>query len=209
LYLNSTKLGDLSPLAGMPLTSLDLSENRVVTDLSPLRGAPLVDLSLGFTPVTSLAPLAGAPLKRLRLYETRVADLTPLAECVQLEELTLRFSPVADLTPLARLHLSRLDCSGGLAGFTKGTKFTSIAALRGQPLRSLLLTNANVTDLTPLSECTTLEEILLPEKATDVSVLRKLPRLRAISYRIEDDHPAQTAEEFWKEYDAKRGPAAK
>jgi Leucine-rich repeat (LRR) protein len=160
-------------------------------------------LSLGGTSVTDLTPLAGTPLKRLLLGNSKVTDLTPLSECAGLEELDLQFLPVTDLTPLTKLRLTSLDCGR--------TKITSIAPLRGRPLRILSLYATGVTDLSPLDGCTTLEEIILPAAPGDLSLLRKLPRLKRISTRLVGggsvaSHPAQTAEEFWKEYDAR--PAA-
>ena len=42
-----------------------------------------------------------------------------------------------------------------------------------------------------------------------VSALRQLPRLRRIATRMKGDDPAQTAEEFWKEYDTQPKGATK
>ena len=61
-----------------------------------------------------------------------------------------------------------------------------------------------VTDLSPLEGCTTLEEIVLPSKTGDLSVLRQLPRLKLISMSNAGGHTTQTAGEFWKEYDAQQ-----
>ena len=192
---NARAVSDLSPLAGMPLTFLDC-HNCKVSDLSPLHGGPLVELELRGTSVTSLAPLAGAPLKILKFADSRVTDIAVLSQCASLEELDVNGQPITDLAPLAKLHLTYLDC--------RNTKITSIAPLRGQPLRWLSVENTGVTDLSPLAGCTTLEEIILPAKAGDLSVLRKLPRLNLISTRNASAHPAQSAEEFWKEYDAQQ-----
>jgi Leucine-rich repeat (LRR) protein len=201
-----TSVSDLSPLAGMPLTFFSCNDCKQVGDLSPLRGAPLVELNLGGTSVASLAPLAGAPLKQLFVQGSRVTDITLLSGFDSLEELNLLGLPaVTDLAPLAKLHLTWLNCFG--------TKITSIAPLRGQPLRFLSLMNTGVTDLSPLADCVTLEEIILPAAFGDLSLLRKLPKLRLISTRSNGStyapHPTQTAEEFWKEYDAKQAAGKK
>ena len=205
LDLKRTEVSDLSPLAGMPLTSLNCSDCKKLSDLSPLQRAPLVELFIESSGVASLAPLAGAPLKRLWMGNTKITDITPLSQFTGLEELHLRGLPISDLTPLANLHLTYLSLAN--------PKVTSIAPLRGQPLRFLDVNKTGVTDLSPLADCDTLEEIVLPEGAADPSMLRGLPRLRLISYKpIGKDrsvHPAQTAAEFWKEYDAKPKPAGK
>ena len=185
----------------MPLTVLSC-DSKQISDLSPLRGAPLVDLDLRSTSVANLAPLVGAPLKKLSVSSTRVTDIILLSQFESLENLNLEGLPVTDLAPLAKLHLTYLNCGS--------TKITGIAPLHGQPLRFLSLAKTGVTDLSPLADCATLEEIILPAAFGDLSLLRKLPKLRFISTRPVgtgyDPHPAQTAEEFWKEYDAK--PAA-
>jgi hypothetical protein len=69
---------DLSPLQGMPLTSLELGETRV-QDLSPLKGMPMTHLDLCNTRVQDLSPLKGMPLTQLHLIGCGgVKDLSPL-----------------------------------------------------------------------------------------------------------------------------------
>jgi serine/threonine protein kinase len=220
LGLAAAKATDLSPLRGMPLESLDLSRSSVtdlsplrgmklnklllndvkVIDLSPLRGVPLNFLDLGKTSVTDLAAVADAPLKHLDMNHSKIADLTLVGQFANLEELNIQGMPVTDLTPLAKLRLTWLNCGE--------CKITSIAPLRGMPLRFIRMDQTGITDLSPLASCATLEEIIVPKAGLDLSPLRKLPKLRLISARAItvglDWHPAQTAEEFWKEYDAKK-----
>ncbi len=203
LSIGKTGISDLSPLAGMPLTEFHCIDIKFIADLTPLQGAPLVSLQLRGAPrVSSLAPLAGAPLKVLNLQEVPVSDLSPLAQCPALEELSLSSMPVADLTPLARLPLTRLTCSLG--------KLTDLGPLRGMPLRYLRLSSTGVTDLRPLADCPTLEEVILPAGTPDPTPLRQLPKLRRLSTRTvgknDRKNAAQTAEEFWKEYDAQPKP---
>ncbi len=204
LDLVQTKVSDLSPLHGMPLEYLNLSGANGVSDLSPLRGAPLVELTLNSS-VASLAPLAGASLKKLRVHGSRVTDIALLRQFENLEELNLGGLPISDLAPLAKLHLTWLNCNR--------MPITSIAPLRGQPLRYLHLGQTRVTDLSPLADSSTLEEIILPAGFGDLSSLRKLPNLRLISTRSAGSsyapHPTQSAEEFWKEYDAKQAAGKK
>ena len=91
------KLADLSPLKGMPLTSLTAAHagvrpvaaerhdtddlvcsNTQVSDLSPLKGMPLTDLNCDITQVSDLSPLKGMPLTTLDCASTKVSDLSPL-----------------------------------------------------------------------------------------------------------------------------------
>jgi Leucine-rich repeat (LRR) protein len=66
------KLSDLSPLAGMPLTSLDCGSTQV-PDLSPLNGMPLVTLYCSGTQISDLSPLEKCKdLKILNVAQTRV-----------------------------------------------------------------------------------------------------------------------------------------
>ena len=99
------KLTDLSPLAGMTLTSIDCYHNPALADLSPLAGMPLGTLRCSNTPVSNLSPLRGMKLVRINLVATHVSDLSPLAG-MQPIELDLRFTDVTDLTPLAGMNLN-------------------------------------------------------------------------------------------------------
>ncbi len=75
--VGSSKLSDLSPLQGMPLTKL-MCSNTPISDLSPLRGMKLTHLYCTFTQVSDLSPLSGMPLGTLWCYGTPVSDLSPL-----------------------------------------------------------------------------------------------------------------------------------
>ncbi|NBR84491.1 MAG: hypothetical protein EBT61_03160 [Verrucomicrobia bacterium] len=215
LSLLNTEVGDLSPLAGMPLEELNLwGSTRVrdltplaqckhlerlelrhasVSDLGPLAGLPLTKFSCSGPAITSLAALAGAPLKLLAINETGIRDLSPLSRSAQLEFIEATKTPVSDLKPVAKM-----------------------------PLKWLRLDNTKIVDLSLLTECTSLEEIILPGNVKDVSVLRHLPKLKRLSPvpvggggspvfapATGYPHPKQTAEDFWREYDARPKPAGK
>lgn len=152
-------------------------DSSAITDLKPLSGQPISELSLAATAVTDLAPLHGLPLKMLNLTNSKVEDLTPLRE-MKLESLSLR-----------------------------GTKVTDLSPLRGLLLKALWLSNCKeITDLSPLADCQELTAITLPPKAKDLEFFRKLPKLERISFREDTkagNRPAQTAAEFWMEWDLK------
>lgn len=57
-----------------------------------------------------------------------------------------------------------------------------------------------ITDVSPLAECLALETISLPPNAKNIELLRKLPKLKRISF-VWDNGPNKSAAEFWKEYD--------
>jgi hypothetical protein len=87
-------LSDLTPLAGMKLTSLSLVNSKVM-DLTPLKGLPLTALDLSGTSVWDIKPLTGLPLKRLSLARTPVGDLSHLAG-IPLEYLNVSETRVTD-----------------------------------------------------------------------------------------------------------------
>ena len=192
LVLNRTKIFSLDPLAGMPLRSLSL-ENTRVANLSPLQGIPLDSLDLAVTHITDLTPLAGSPITSLDISFTQIADLTPLANCARLKKLLLSHTRVYDLNPIAALKLTELDVSN--------TNIGSVTPLRGMPLEKLWMDKTYVNDLTPLGSISTLRELTFPFGAHGVQALRAIP-LQFISTKLDAEHPAQTAAEFWKEFDA-------
>ena len=98
----SSKLSDLSPLAGIPFNALDL------------RGQPISDLK----------PLQGMPLKLLGIEDTKVADLTQL-KGMKLESLYLNNTPINDLGPLAGMPLKELMLVGTKVKDLKAIKGTT------------------------------------------------------------------------------------
>ncbi len=64
----------------MPLDKLYLEWTKV-TDLSPLTNCPIRYMSIIGTQVSNLMPLAGMPLKALFLQDSSVTDLSPLSGC--------------------------------------------------------------------------------------------------------------------------------
>ncbi len=72
--------------------------------------------------------------------------------------------------------------------------------------------NIPITDVTPLLDCPTLEQVILPQGLKNIEPLKKLPKLRYIGYTEgpgPDYLPDHTAAEFWKEYDAQQAAVNK
>jgi serine/threonine protein kinase/Leucine-rich repeat (LRR) protein len=102
LKLSYTKVSDLSPLQGLPLTSL-VCAGTLVKDLSPLKGIKnLSVLNLSGTKVSDLSPLKGLPLTSLACEKTLVKDLSPLRG-MPLKELSCDFQPQRDAEILRSL----------------------------------------------------------------------------------------------------------
>ena len=207
----------LSSLRGMPLTYLNLT-GREVDNLESLQGAPLESLYASETGVNDITPLAKAPLKFLHLARTQVSDLGPLRGAA-LEELVASQTRVASLDPLRgkKLRILEIDETSvvdlaPLVGMPLGKlsaqnikTLRDITPLSGLPLHQLFLAGTSVLDLTPLATCRALEELNIPEGCTGMEILRQLPELRRLSYKVTSTAiVTQPAEEFWKAYDAQR-----
>ncbi|MEA3209553.1 MAG: hypothetical protein QOE70_2610 [Chthoniobacter sp.] len=190
LNIDNSRLTDLLALKGLRLESLSLG-NTLVQDLAPIASMPLHHLNADNTPITDLKPLRDLPLETLQLANTRVSSLAPLT-ALKLEQLSLAGSrAVRDLGPLRGMPLQTLDLSR--------TAVTDLKPLTQSPLRELKLEGcATLTDLKPLMDIVTLESVLLPMQCKDIAFLRRHPGLKRISYR----KITQSAEEFWKEFDA-------
>ena len=80
------------------------------------------------------------------------------------------------------------------------TLVSDLSPLKGMPLRVLHIDDClRLTDVSPLLEIPTLEQILAPKTAHNIHLLKSLSRLRYISFEMNYDvnRPAHTSEEFW------------
>jgi Leucine-rich repeat (LRR) protein len=144
--LTGQDVRDLHPLAALPdLTSLRLTGNGRVGDLTPLTGLPLTNLGLSDTGVTDLAPLSRTTtLQWVGLSDTGVSDLGPLASSAGLIELDVAYAAVTDLSPLAgAASLSMLD--------VRANQVTDVTPVASMPALDELWVGGNpVADLRPL-----------------------------------------------------------
>jgi len=197
LTLDDTKLTEIVGLQGLPLQTLSLGHTHVV-DLSPLIGMPLRVLTLDGTPIEDLSPLHDLPLEVLRMAGCpNIKDITPL-QGMKLEQLTLsNCRHIKDLSPLRGLPLQTLAVGH--------TSITDLTPLTESPLRELNLEGCNdLTDLHPLTTIATLESVVIPLQCKDIEFLRHHPGIKRLSYK----RLTQTAEDFWREFDANRAAAA-
>ncbi len=189
---------DLTIFQGTPLSRLNLNKTAVV-DLTPLRGLALRELSLSDTMVSDLEPLRGMPLEALQLTRAKVSDLAPLSG-MPLKKIYVNNTNVKDIRPLQGMSLTNLSLAGNAV--------SDLSVLHGMPLVSLKLGKCDqVTDLSPIKDCKTLSSITLPPNAKEIEFLRGMPTIERLSY-TEDSKagwvPDKTAEQFWKDYDAKK-----
>ncbi len=151
-------------------------DHQSISDLSMLKGAQISRLSIASTPVTDLSPLRGMKLTYLRMSGSKVTDLSPI-QGMPITNVTMSQTDVRDLTPLI-----------------------------GMPLRDLNMPNCKqITDLSPLQDITTLQNIVLPPNAKNIEILRKLPNVKQIGFTSDTRKPP---DQFWADYDRKQSSAA-
>ncbi len=193
--VNSPTFSDCSAFKGARISALGLS-NTGVTDLRTLEELPLRELWLHGTRITDLNPLRNMPLRSLGIMDTPATDISPLRG-LRLNELLFLGTHIKDISPLQGMPLEKLQLNA---------ETTDLSVLRGMPLRELQMgACTGVTDYSPLAGCQTLERLLLPPNATGIEFLRQFSKLKRISFKwdMSVHRPAQTAEEFWAEYDEK------
>ncbi len=137
------RIADLSPLRGMQLTEMRVTNNLRISDLTPLKDMKLKSLMCYHTQVSDLSPLKGMPLVALDCSYTQVSDLAPLRD-MKLVTLSVGVTNVVDLAPLKGMPLTTLDCYK--------TKVSDLKPLKGMPLRSVICYHTQVSDLAPLKD---------------------------------------------------------
>jgi Leucine-rich repeat (LRR) protein len=146
-------------------------------------------------PLESLAMFTGSTVSVLDVSGCHsVSDLSPLRD-LPLHTLAIAHTAVTDLSPLRNMALRNL--------WMADTKVTDLSPLRAMPLKVLHIDKCLlISDLAPLLDIASLEEVLLPESAVNVESLRVLPKLRRISYTYDMSarRVACAAAEFWQQY---------
>lgn len=158
LYLCRQEIEDLSPLEGLPLTTLALCENRIA-DFSPLAGmTELETLYLGGNPATDCAPLSGLTRLRLLNLDGTVTGITApeslgFLRGLVLQELSLGevFPRDGDWSPVAGQEGVETLC------LWEPPEAALAAAASLSRLRVLKIGNITCPDLVPLSGLERLE----------------------------------------------------
>ncbi|HUQ68008.1 MAG TPA: protein kinase, partial [Planctomycetaceae bacterium] len=178
LDLSSTKVLDLTPLAGAPLAALNLSQCQELTDLSHLRGLELIELNLSETSVVDLTPLSEMlTLETLDLSNSRVSDLAALG-ALRLKALECKRCPISDLNPIRKMPLEAIDLHG--------TRVADISPLIGMPIKSIDLSLAPVLDFSPLAQLPLEKCYLQRNRITDLAVLRGKPLKELVIWGCEE-----------------------
>gem|GEM_PF-1715377 len=225
LVMRASNISDCSPLEGNE-TLMDISLPHVVQDYRFLKSLPKIQKissALGAR-YFSMEPAKDflarhdpdAPeiiAARKALADARVGVIVG-AERFEVDsdrqlKLHLFNMGIRDLSRLRGLPIKYLDLSMSFS-------LSDLEPLRGMPLKFLNLERTECFDVAPLAECLELEELVLAGRPNAVGmpvtypknleILRSHPKLRYLSQGLNPatQHPAQTVEEFWKEYDAKQ-----
>jgi len=185
-----SKLSDLTPLTGMPITHLICNGNPI-TDFSPLKNLPLKYVGLACPELADLAVLKGLKLQSLQLDGSKVKDLSVL-KGMPLRELTFPGTQVADLSPLEGLPLTNLACSL--------TPVSDLSPLAGMQLTGLGCEDTSVTDLSALQGMKLGHLTFTPKSITKgIEVVRQMDTITLIG----PSWGSMSAPgEFWKKFDA-------
>ena len=208
-----TAFSDPAPLRNLPhLRKIDFAENIALPheslknaadffrqyDAPPVRATrdALVRCGLKGVPVRKVS-IDPAGRLRVDLNHMTIGDLTPLHD-LPIKELNLEGTGIPDIEALRGMSLDTLNI--------RFTTVSNLDPLRGSPLAHLRADSGRVKDVGPLADCPELDWIELPQNAKNVESLRALKKLRYLSPNWDSaaNRPAQTVEEFWKEYDAQK-----
>lgn len=135
---------DISILAKMPNLTVLILDYQNIYDITPLKGLPLTTLSLCGNPLWDLTALEGCTsLNKLSVTETAVTSLSPLEGCYGLTYLDCTGSDVASLAPITELPIRHL-----LAGDIPATDWDCLAGL---PLQEFATSSLSVENLIYIS----------------------------------------------------------
>lgn len=216
LDINAYQSADLTPIKTLPLKKLTLGINGH-RDLSLLRHLAIEELTLTANTVSNIEPLQDLPLKYLKLIKLKISDIDAVKK-MPLIKFTCSGTKFSDLSPLKGKKLSLLIASAcpiqdlsPLEGMPlielnlRKTPVTNINSLANMPLIRLDLGQCkNLQDISILQTCTNLEELILPPNAKNIEFLKKMPRLRGLSYEfigsVHRWRPKYNTQTFWENY---------
>ena len=182
LYLCRQEIEDLSPLKGLPLTTLALCENRI-SDLSPLADMMKLEaLYLGGNPVTDCGALSGLTGLQLLNLDGTISTFTTPENLDFLQGLTLRelslgavFPRDGNWAPVAVQAVLDTLC------LWEPPEAALEAAASLDRLRVLKIGNITCPDLTPLSGLERLEVLSVYSGLEQLNGIGGMKRLTTLS----------------------------
>jgi serine/threonine protein kinase/Leucine-rich repeat (LRR) protein len=198
LNLARTFVRDLSPIQGKRIPQINFFKCRM-DDISALANMPLSFLDLREAPVSDISVLEGMPLDTALLRDTKISDIQPLKGAPLRDELDISGTKVTDLSPIAgaplkSLHLTRCPIA-------------SLQPIAGMPLRVLRVDQTPTDpDLNPVWECQELEYLAVTFPGRFIRSLRQLPNIKKMTYSLPNDDwekDAKSKAAFWRDFDAR------
>lgn len=139
---NITSLEEIALLSNLNKLEVVMQQ---ITDLSPLAGLPLTELNLAGNRIADLSALSQVEnLTKLNIDYNPVADLSPLSALYYLEDLNASNTLVEDVTPLKDLCYLRFL-------YINDAKIRDVSPLKGIEFVNLYLKNNHINDITPLT----------------------------------------------------------
>ena len=108
--------------------SLNLQGNSELVDVSPIEGLPLTHLNISQTKVDRIDALVDMPLKWINVSNTNVEDLAPLAD-LPIDYLDISNTRVNNLEPLSGQELTTLNIAGSDLNDLSGLELLSFRNL--------------------------------------------------------------------------------
>lgn len=177
LTLSSQSIADLSPLSGMKLVRIDVS-NNFIGNLLPLKDMVMLrELDVCQNPLNNLTPISRLlSLERLDISQTQVSYLKPLSGLTKLTQLELNYCDAKDLSPLQ--SLTRLKILG-----MRGVAAKDYDFLRNmEQLISLDVSDSGLNDVTKLPELDNLKTLVLSDNPiSSVNGLARYGSLTSLS----------------------------
>ncbi len=167
LLLPDNNIKDLSPLKGLKISNLDVSQNEI-TSLDDIAGERLKTLMANNSQIVSMPKTFFPVLKKLALKRSQIKDLKFLRQMLKLEYLTLSNSSLTSLQGLESVRLRTLDISG--------SPIKNYEALRSQG--SLEWIRLNNTSFSNLKSLDSPDMLTIEARKTKLSSLAGIDRFK-------------------------------
>ncbi|MFZ2654014.1 MAG: hypothetical protein WAX69_03805, partial [Victivallales bacterium] len=187
--VSNQHMGNISPLSGLPISLLNLS-NTAVFDLNSLKNSKLSELYLDWTNVSDISPLKGLPLKTLSLCGLQVKDFSALKD-MPLENLNLGETNVHDIGFLKGKQLRILSL--------RRTDVGDLGALKGMKLQHLSLFEANFKNLKPIEDID-LESIVVSGRMVNQDMYKTFKKMKSLKFISPGPDIKMPAEEFFRRF---------
>ncbi len=195
LVLTNTRAVDFSFLNNSIIDFLEV-DNSHIESLSKINQVLIRHLTIRNALQSNLNLLTNLAINSLELTGRNITDLKPIRH-KKLNALYLRSTQNHDIRDILNLSLKTLVISHGA--------IRNIAGINELPLIELQLEECrDIKDFTPLTQCHSLEKLLLPDIHHDYNWLKKFNRLKVLATDRTNFDSHQSPEEFWSKHHVNR-----